>query len=76
MILKTLDVLGPLARVWNRAAGRADQQKRAGSESRYPGLLKRLTREGRKQLEAETKDWEQTQAIIGRFFEVQAEDLS
>jgi DNA-binding PadR family transcriptional regulator len=36
----------------------------------------RLTREGRKQLQAEINDWEQTAAIIGRFFEVKAEDLS
>jgi PadR family transcriptional regulator PadR len=31
---------------------------------------------GRKQLQAETQDWEQTAAIIGRFFEAKAEDLS
>src|SRR6201988_4649785 len=36
----------------------------------------RLTREGRKQLQVETQDWEQTAAIIGRFFAAKAEDLS
>src|ERR1700740_1416318 len=32
----------------------------------------RMTREGRKQLQIETQDWEQTAAIIGRFFQVKA----
>jgi PadR family transcriptional regulator, regulatory protein PadR len=36
----------------------------------------RLTRAGRKLLEAETRDWEQTAAIMARFFEAKAEDLS
>jgi PadR family transcriptional regulator, regulatory protein PadR len=36
----------------------------------------RLTRAGHKFLEAETRDWEQTSAIIARFFEVKVEDLS
>jgi PadR family transcriptional regulator PadR len=35
-----------------------------------------LTREGRKQLQVETQDWQQTAAIIDRFFEAKAEDLS
>jgi PadR family transcriptional regulator PadR len=35
----------------------------------------RLTEAGRKQLRAETRDWEQTAAIIARFFNVKAEDL-
>ena len=35
----------------------------------------RPTRGGRKQLRAETRGWEQTAAIIGRFFSVKAEDL-
>jgi len=34
-----------------------------------------LTRQGRKQLQAETQDWEQRVAIIGRFFAVKAQDL-
>ena len=36
----------------------------------------RLTRSGRKLLETETRDWEQTAAIIARFFEAKAEDLT
>jgi transcriptional regulator len=34
-----------------------------------------LTAAGRKQLTAETREWEQTAAIIARFFKVKAEDL-
>ena|SRR5689334_24812434 len=36
----------------------------------------RLTPAGRKQLKAETREWEQTAAIIARFFTVRAEDLT
>jgi PadR family transcriptional regulator, regulatory protein PadR len=46
------------------------------SENNRRARFYRLTRDGRKQLQAETRDWEQTAAIIGRFFEVKAEDLS
>jgi DNA-binding PadR family transcriptional regulator len=35
----------------------------------------RLTEPGRKQLQTATRDWEQTAAIIARFFKVKAEDL-
>jgi PadR family transcriptional regulator, regulatory protein PadR len=35
----------------------------------------RVTRSGRKLLETEIRDWEQTAAIIARFFEVKAEDF-
>ncbi len=35
-----------------------------------------LTRAGHKLLEAEKRDWEQTAAIIARFFEVKAGDLA
>ena len=55
---------GAIASEW----GASDNNRRA--------RFYRLTREGRKQLQAETQDWEQTAAIIGRFFEVKAEDLS
>jgi len=34
-----------------------------------------LTKAGRKQLQAETRNWEQTAAIVARFFSVKAEDL-
>jgi PadR family transcriptional regulator PadR len=45
------------------------------SENNRRARFYRLTRVGRKQLQAETKDWEQTTALIGRFFDVKAEDL-
>lgn len=101
MILKTLDVLGPLHGYG--IARRIEQISRdvlsVNQGSLYPVLLKleqegaiasewgasennrkarfyRLTREGRKQLQAETKEWDQTAAIIARFFEVKARDLT
>jgi PadR family transcriptional regulator PadR len=46
------------------------------SENNRRARFYRLTKEGRKQLQVETQDWEQTAAIIGRFFEAKAEDLS
>src|SRR6202162_4331563 len=46
------------------------------SENNRKAKFYRLTRDGRKQLQVETQGWEQTTAIIGRFFEVKAEDLS
>jgi transcriptional regulator len=46
------------------------------SENNRRARIYRLTKEGRKQLQVETQDWEQTAAIIGRFFEAKAEDLS
>jgi PadR family transcriptional regulator, regulatory protein PadR len=45
------------------------------SENNRKARFYRLTRAGRKQLLAETRGWEQTAAIIGRFFAVKAEDL-
>lgn len=45
------------------------------SENKRRARYYRLTRTGRKQLGAETRGWEQTAAIIGRFFAVKAEDL-
>jgi PadR family transcriptional regulator, regulatory protein PadR len=45
------------------------------SENNRRARFYRLTRDGRKQLRAETRDWEQTAAMIGRFFAVRAEDL-
>lgn len=100
MVLKTLDVLGPLhgygiARRIEQISG---DLLAVNQGTLYPVLLKleqegaiasdwgasennrrarfyRLTRDGRKQLQAETRDWEQTAAIIGRFFAAKAEDL-
>ena len=46
------------------------------SENNRRARFYRLTATGRKQLREETRDWEQTAAIIARFFEVKAEDLS
>jgi PadR family transcriptional regulator, regulatory protein PadR len=45
------------------------------SENNRKARFYRLTRDGRKQLQAETRGWEQTAAIIGRFFAVKAKDL-
>jgi PadR family transcriptional regulator PadR len=45
------------------------------SENNRRARFYRLTAAGRKQLQAETRDWEQTAAIIARFFKVKAEDL-
>jgi len=101
MVLKTLDVLGPLhgygiARRIEQISG---DLLSVNQGTLYPLLLKleqegsiaskwgqsengrrarfyRLTRHGRKQLQAEARGWEQTAAIIGRFFAVKAEDLS
>src|SRR5215831_3795573 len=100
MVLKTLDVLGPLH---GYGIARRIEQISGGLLSLnqgtlYPVLLKleqegsiasdwgasennrrarfyRLTRSGRKQLQIETQGWEQTAAIIGRFFAVKPEDL-
>jgi transcriptional regulator len=100
MVLKTLDVLGPLhgygiARRIEQISG---DLLSVNQGTLYPVLLKleqegsiasewgasennrrarfyRLTRTGRKQLQAEARGWEQTAAIIGRFFAVKAEDL-
>ena len=100
MVLKTLDVLGPL-----HGYGMARRIEQISGDlltlnqgTLYPVLLKleqegsitsewgasennrrarfyRLTRDGRKQLQAETRDWEQTAEIIGRFFAAKAKDL-
>jgi PadR family transcriptional regulator PadR len=100
MVLKTLDVLGPLhgygiARRIEQISG---ELLAVNQGTLYPVLLKleqegaitsewgasennrkaryyRLMRAGRKQLQSETRDWEQTAEIIGRFFAVKAEDL-
>jgi PadR family transcriptional regulator, regulatory protein PadR len=49
--------------------------ERGASENNRRARFYRLTAAGRKQLQAETRDWEQTSAIIARFFEIKAEDL-
>src|ERR1700727_2779376 len=45
------------------------------SENNRRARFYRLTRAGEKLLQTEKRDWEQTAAIIERFFEVKAEDL-
>jgi len=45
------------------------------SENNRRARFYRLTRAGRNQLRAEAQGWEQTAAIMGRFFAVKAEDL-
>jgi PadR family transcriptional regulator PadR len=100
MVLKTLDVLGPLhgygiARRIEQISG---DLLSVNQGTLYPVLLKleqegaiaselglsenkrkarfyRLTRDGRKQLLAETRSWEDTAAIIARFFAAKAETL-
>jgi PadR family transcriptional regulator, regulatory protein PadR len=100
MVLKTLDVLGPLhgygiARRIEQISG---DMLAVNQGTLYPLLLKlehegaiasewgasennrrarfyRLTRAGRRQLQEETRGWEQTAALIGRFVAVKAEDL-
>ena len=46
------------------------------SENNRRARFYRLTAAGRRQLGAETREWEQTAAIIARFFKIKAEDLS
>jgi transcriptional regulator len=45
------------------------------SENNRRARFYRLTRAGRRQLQAETRGWEQTTEVIGRFLAVKAEDL-
>jgi PadR family transcriptional regulator, regulatory protein PadR len=63
-VLLKLEQEGSIASEW----GTSENNRRA--------RFYRLTKDGRKQLQVETQDWEQTAAIIGRFFEVKTEDLS
>ena len=45
------------------------------SENNRKARFYRLTRRGRKQLQSEARSWEQTTAIIERFFAVKAQNL-
>jgi PadR family transcriptional regulator, regulatory protein PadR len=101
IVLKTLDVLGPLhgfgiARRIEKISGDlmavnqgtlypvlqrlenagAIASERGTSENNRRARFYGLTPGGRKLLETETRDWEQTAAIIARFYEVKAEDLT
>lgn len=100
MVLKTLDVLGPLhgyglARRIEQISGdllavnqgtlyplllRLEQEGAIASEwgtseNNRRARFYRLTRAGRRQLRAETRDWQQTAALVGRFVAVKPEDL-
>ena len=46
------------------------------SENNRRARFYRLTRAGQKLLQTETRDWEQTAAIVGRFFQIKARDFS
>jgi PadR family transcriptional regulator, regulatory protein PadR len=46
------------------------------SENNRRARFYRLTASGRRQLQAEAREWEQTTAIIARFFKIKAEDLA
>ena len=50
--------------------------ERGASENNRRARFYRLTRSGHNLLEAEARGWEQTAAIMGRFFEMKAEDFS
>jgi DNA-binding PadR family transcriptional regulator len=45
------------------------------SENNRKARFYKLTRQGRKQLQAEARFWEQTTTIMERFFAAKAEDL-
>jgi len=44
------------------------------SENNRRARFYRITMAGRRQLQTETREWEQTAAIIARFFKIKAED--
>jgi PadR family transcriptional regulator, regulatory protein PadR len=100
MVLKTLDVLGPLhgygiARRIEQISGdlltvnqgtlypvllRLEQEgsvasEWGASENNRKARFYRLTSGGRKQLQAETRSWEQTATIMGRFSAAKSEDF-
>jgi len=53
----------------------AVQSEWGASENNRRARFYRLTRAGRRQLQAEAKDWQQATAIVARFFEVKPENL-
>ena len=101
MLLKTLDVLGPLhgygiARRIEQISGGllavnqgtlypvllrlehegAIESEWGPSENNRRARFYSLTRAGRKVLEGEKREWEQTASIMTRFLTVKAEDLA
>ena len=100
MVLKTLEVLGPLhgysiARCIEQISGdlltvnqgtlypvllRLEQEGSVASEwgasdNNRRARFYKLTRQGRRDLQAEARDWELTAEMIGRFFTLKAEDF-
>ena|SRR5687767_14758591 len=62
-VLLKLEQEGAIASEW----GTSENNRRA--------RFYRLTAAGRRQLRTATRDWEQTAALIGRFFQVKPQDL-
>jgi PadR family transcriptional regulator PadR len=62
-LLLRLEHDGAIATAW----GSSEDNRRA--------RFYRLTQSGKKQLQAETRDWERTTEIVGRFFATKAEDI-
>src|SRR3954462_2039633 len=62
-VLLKLEQEGSIASAWG------------ASENNRKARFYRLTRAGRRRLQAETQDWEQTAAIMDRFFTLRSEDL-
>lgn len=100
MVLKTLDVLGPLhgwgiARRIEQISGdllsvnqgtlyplllRLEQEGSidsdwGASENNRRARFYRLTRSGRRQLQSEVQEWQQTAEIMARFLAAKAEEL-
>jgi transcriptional regulator len=63
-VLLKLEHQGAIASEW----GASENNRRA--------RFYRLTRQGRRQLQVETQNWQQTADIIGRFFATKTEDFS
>ena len=63
-VLLRLEQEGAIASEW----GASENNRRA--------RFYRLTRSGQKLLQAETRDWEQTAVIMGRFSQIKARDFS
>jgi len=54
----------------------AIQSEWGASENNRRARYYRITRDGKRQLQAEVQDWQQTTAIIDRFLGAKAEDLA
>jgi transcriptional regulator len=63
-VLLKLEQEGAIASAWG------------ASENNRKARFYRITRSGHKLLEAEARGWEQIASIMGRFFDIKAEDFS